>query len=135
VTRHVAAAGERTELRATLAAVDTCAGEMVCPPPNIGWSAVLLWTITVYGVLGIVSLFAAAVHWREPTATGTRLLRVLSLLDLGAAAAAPLLILLALDAPRAATAVAIIALALAALCRTAARRTAPTDLPPARALR
>lgn len=115
--------------------MEPCVGEMVCPPPTIGWSALLLWTITVYGVLGIVSIFTVSVHWREPTATGARILRLLSLLDLGAAALALLVIMLVMDAPRAATAVVAVQMFLAALCRTAARRRSPTDLPPARALR
>ena len=114
--------------------MEPCPGEMVCPPPSIGWSALLLWTITIYGVLTILSLFTAIVHWREPTPTSARILRVLSIFDLGAAAAAPLLILLALDAPRAATVAVCVHLGLAALCRAAARRTAEV-LPTARALR
>ena len=108
---------------------------MVCPPPDIGWSAMLLWTITVYGVLGILSLFTVAVHWREPTATGARILRLLSAFDLGSAAIAPLVILLLLDAPRAATAVVLFQLFLAALCRAASRRSSGTELPPARVVR
>jgi len=108
---------------------------MVCPPPTIGWSALLLWTITVYGVLGIVSIFSVAVHWREPTATGAHILRILTLLDLGSAALAPLVVFLAIGAPRAATAVVLAQVILAALCRAAARLSVPTDLPPARALR
>ena len=108
---------------------------MVCPPPTIGWSALLLWSITVYGVLGIVSIFTAAVHWREPTATGARILRALTVLDLASVALALLVILLVMDAPRATTAVIAVQLFLAALCRAAARRPSPTDLPPARALR
>ncbi len=115
--------------------MEPCSGEMVCPPPTIGWSALLLWTITVYGVLGIVSIFTVAVHWREPTTTGGRILRLLSLLDLGSAALALLVIMLVMDAPRAATAVIGVQMFLAALCRTAARRSSPTDLPSARALR
>jgi hypothetical protein len=115
--------------------MEPCAGEMVCPPPTIGWSALLLWTITVYGVLGIVSLFTVAVHWREPTAAGARILRVLSWLDLGSTALALLVVMLVLDAPQAATALIAVQLFLTALCRTAARRRSPTDLPPARALR
>jgi hypothetical protein len=115
--------------------MEPCGGEMVCPPPNIGWSALLLWTITVYGVLGIVSTFTVAVHWREPTATGGRILRRLSLLDLGSAVIAPFVILFLLDAPRAAIAVVIVQLFFAGLCRGAARRPLPTDLPPARVLR
>jgi hypothetical protein len=114
--------------------MDPCPGEMVCPPPTIGWSALLLWTITIYGVLSFLSLFTVIVHWREPTATGARILRLLSMFDLGAAAAAPLIILLALDAPRAATVAVCVHLALAALCRAAARRTVD-QLPTARALR
>ncbi len=116
-------------------AMEPCGGEMVCPPPTIGWSALLLWTITVYGVLGIVSIFTVAVHWREPTATGARILRILSLLDLASVALALLVILLVIDAPRAATAVIAVQLFLAALCRAAARRQSPTDLPRARVLR
>jgi hypothetical protein len=108
---------------------------MVCPPPNIGWSALLLWTITVYGVLGILSLFVTTVQWREPSATGSRILRLLSLLDLGAAAMAPLVILLALEAPRAASAAVLVLLGLAAMCRGASRWTARGELPRARALR
>lgn len=115
--------------------MDPCSGEMMCPPPSIGWSALLLWTITVYGVLTILSLFVTAVHWREPTATGSRILRVLSIFDLAAAGVAPLLILIALDAPRGAAVAVVGLLGLAGLCRVAARRrTAPT-LPAARALR
>ena len=115
--------------------MDPCGGEMVCPPPDIGWSALLLWTITVYGVLTIVSLFVASVHWREPTATGARILRRLSVLDLGVAGAAPLVIGLALGAPRAASVAVFAELALAALCRAASRRALASDLPRARVLR
>jgi hypothetical protein len=115
--------------------MEPCIGEMVCQPPDVGFSALLLWTITVYGVLGILSLFTMAVHWREPTATGARILRLLTLLNLGSAALAPLVVFFAIGAPRAATAVVIAQMLLAALCRTAARREVPTDLPAARALR
>lgn len=115
--------------------MEPCVGEMVCPPPTIGWSALLLWTITVYGVLGILSIFTVAVHWREPTGTGARILRILSWLDIGSAALALLVIMLVIDAPQAATAVIAVQLFLAALCRTAARRRSPADLPRARALR
>jgi hypothetical protein len=115
--------------------MDPCHGEMVCPPPNIGWSALLLWTITVYGVLTILSLFVTAVHWREPTATGSRILRLLSIFDLAAAGIAPLLILVALGAPRAAAVAVAGQLGLVALCRGAARRRSRSTLPQARALR
>lgn len=108
---------------------------MVCPPPNIGWSALLLWTITVYGVLAILSVFVTTVQWREPSATGSRILRLLSLMDLGAAAVAPLVILFVLGAPRATTAAVVMLLTLAALCRGASRWTARAELPRARALR
>ena len=114
--------------------MDPCSGEMVCPPTSIGFSALLLWTITFYGVLGILSVFATVAHLREPTATGSRILRILSLLDLGAAALAPLLVLWAMGAPRAAVVAAAGTLGLAALCRAVARRT-PIQLPSARALR
>jgi len=118
-----------------MGAMEACSGEMVCPPPNVGFSALLLWTITVYGVLGILSVFTIAVHWREPTATGAHILRILTLLDLGSAALAPLVVFFAIGAPRAATAVVLAQVILAGLCRAAARRAVPTDLPPARALR
>lgn len=115
--------------------MDTCGTEMVCPPPTIGWSALILWTITVYGVLGILSVFTVCVHWREPTRTGARILRILFAGDLAAAAAAPLLVYLVLGAPRAAVLLMATQLILAALCRAAARRDIPTELPSARALR
>lgn len=110
---------------------------MVCPPPpSIAWSALILWTITIYGVLGILSLFAAAVHWREPTATGARILRILATLDLVAAAVSPALILVALDAPRMAAVAFPAALALSVLCRAAAGRPHPSSgLPRARLVR
>ena len=108
---------------------------MVCPPPNIGWSALLLWTITVYGVLTILSVFVSVVHWREPSPTGSRILRLLSVFDLAAAGIAPLVILFALGAPRATTVAVVAQLGLAALCRTAARRTSAATLPPARVVR
>lgn len=114
--------------------MDPCSGEMVCPPPSIGFSALLLWTITFYGVLGILSVFTAVVHLREPSATGSRILRVLSLLDVGAAALAPLVVLWAIGAPRAAAVAVVGTLGLAALCRAVARRTS-IQLPSARALR
>ena len=107
---------------------------MVCPPPSIGWSALILWTITVYGVLGILSVFATCVHWREPTRTGARVLTILTLLDLATAAAAPLVLYLVMGAPRAAALVTGTWLVLAALCRSAARRPI-TELPPARVVR
>ena len=114
--------------------MDVCAGEMVCPPPDIGWSALILWTITVYGVLGILSLFATCVHWREPTRTGARILTILTLLDLAVAAAAPLVVYLVMGAPRAAVLVTAVWLGFAGLCRVAARRPI-TELPPARVIR
>jgi len=107
---------------------------MVCPPPNIGWSALILWTITVYGVLGILSVFTACVHWREPTRTGARILSILTVLDLAIAGAAPLVVYLVMDAPRAAVLVTTCWLAFAALCRVASRRPL-TELPPARVVR
>lgn len=114
--------------------MDPCSGEMVCPPPSIGFSALLLWTITFYGVLGILSVFASVAHLREPTATGSRILRLLALLDVGAAALAPLVVLWAIGAPRAAAVAVIGTLCLAALCRVVSRRS-PVQLPTARALR
>lgn len=115
--------------------MDQCRGEMVCPPPTIGFSALLLWTITVYGVLTILSLFVTAVHWRDPSATGSRILRLLSVFDLTAAAGAPLLILWGIGAPRAAIVAVIGQLILAGVCRAASRRSSPSELPSARALR
>ncbi len=114
--------------------MDPCAGEMVCPPPSIGWSALILWTITVYGVLGILSVFTACVHWREPTRTGARILAILTFLDLAIAAAAPLVVYLVMGAPRAAVLMTAIWLAFAALCRVASRRPV-SELPPARLVR
>ena len=114
--------------------MDPCGTEMVCPPPDIGWSALILWTITVYGVLGILSVFASCVHWREPTRTGARILGVLTLLDLATAAAAPLLLYLVMGAPRAAALVTATWLGFAALCRAAARRPI-AGLPMARVVR
>jgi hypothetical protein len=115
--------------------MDPCGGEMVCPAPNIGWSALLLWTITVYGVLAILSLFVSAVHVREPSPTGARILRLLSVFDLAAAGIAPLVILFGLGAPRAAAVAVVGQLGLAALCRAAARRTTAARLPRARLVR
>ncbi len=114
--------------------VDQCGTEMVCPPPNIGWSALILWTITVYGVLGILSVFTACVHWREPTRTGARILSILTVLDLAIAGAAPLVVYLVMDAPRAAVLVTTCWLGFAALCRVASRRPL-SELPPARVVR
>lgn len=106
---------------------------MVCPPPTIGWSALILWTITVYGVLGILSVFTACVHWREPTRTGARILNILTLLDL-AAAAVPVVVYLVAESPPAAPLMSATWLVLAVLCRTASRRPI-TELPPARVVR
>lgn len=100
-----------------------------------GWAAALLVTITVYGVLEILSLFTLAVHWRDPTRTGARILRVLGILDLASAALAPLLIYAVLDAPSAAAAVVILHLVLAGSCRTGATRTGTHEPATARALR
>ena len=107
---------------------------MVCPPPTIGWSALILWTITVYGVLGILSVFTACVHWREPSRTGARILSILTALDLATAAVAPLLLYLVMGAPRAAAMVTALWLGFAALCRVASRRPL-SGLPPARVVR
>ena len=107
---------------------------MACAAPSVGFSTLILWTITIYGVLGILSVFATVVHLREPSATGSRVLRVLSFIDVGAAALAPLLVLWAIGAPRAAVVAVVGTLGLAALCRTVSRRT-PVQLPGARALR
>ncbi|HLU64825.1 MAG TPA: hypothetical protein VKZ63_01030 [Kofleriaceae bacterium] len=115
--------------------MDPCVGEMMCPPPSIGWSALILWTITLYGVLGILSIFTACVQWRDPSQTGSRIARVLALLDLGGAAAAPILLMVVLGAPRAAIGVIAAQLALAALCHGAARRRAEAELPRARLVR
>jgi uncharacterized membrane protein HdeD (DUF308 family) len=114
--------------------MEQCATEMVCPPPSIGWSALILWTITVYGVLGILSVFTTCVHWREPSRTGARILGVLTLLDLVTAAAAPLVLYLVMGAPRAALLVTAVWLVFAGLCRVASRRPI-TELPPARVVR
>jgi hypothetical protein len=115
--------------------MDACGTEMVCPPPTIGWSALILWTITVYGVLGILSVFTVCVHWREPTRTGARILRALFLVDLVTAGAAPMIVFLVLGAPRTAALVMATQIALAALCRYASRREMPPDLPTARVVR
>jgi hypothetical protein len=117
-----------------VAGMDPCGTEMVCPPPTIGWSALILWTITVYGVLGILSVFTACVHWREPTRTGARILTVLTALDLATAAAGPLVVYLVMGAPRAALLVTVVWLGFAALCRIAARRPI-SELPSARLVR
>lgn len=114
--------------------MDPCATEMVCPPPTIGWSALILWTITVYGVLGILSLFTSCVHWREPSRTGARILGVLTILDLVTAALAPLVIYVVMGAPRAAAAVTVVWMALAALCEIASQRPM-CQLPRARLVR
>ena len=105
---------------------------MVCPPASIGWSALILWTITLYGVLGILSVFTACVQWRDPTGTGARIARLLALLDLAAAAAAPLLVFLVLGAPRLAGGLVLVHLALAATLRAASRRERAPTLPDAR---
>jgi hypothetical protein len=112
--------------------MDVYGGEMVCPPPSIGWSALILWAITIYGVLGILSVFAACVQWRDPSRTGARIARLLSLADLASAALAPLVVFAMLGAPRAAASLALVQLALAALCGAAARRGKAPSLPPAR---
>ncbi|HEU5057355.1 MAG TPA: hypothetical protein VFU21_12550 [Kofleriaceae bacterium] len=93
-----------------------------------------MWTITIYGVLGILSVFTACVHWREPTRTGARILGVLTLLDLATAAAGPLVVYLVMGAPRAALLVTAGWLGFAALCRVASRRPI-AELPPARLVR
>lgn len=107
----------------------------MCAPASIGWSALILWTITVYGVLAILSVFTACVHRSQPTAPGARILRILSLLDLGTAALAPLHIYGILHAPNLAILATVLMLSLAALCRQAARRPIPAEVPRARVVR
>ena len=115
--------------------MDQCGTEMVCPPPpNIGLSALILWTITVYGVLGILSVFTSCVHWRDPSRIGARILGILTMLDLATAAAAPLVVYIVMGAPRAAILVTACWLGFAALCRVASRRPV-AGLPAARVVR
>lgn len=54
-------------------------------------STVVLWMITVYGVLLIVSVFAACVHSRQRTPFGARCLRRLALGNAAASVVAPVL--------------------------------------------
>ena len=105
---------------------------MVCPPPSIAWSALILWTITLYGVLGILSIFAASVHLHSPTGAGRRIVKILSLCDLGAAALAPVVIYWILGAKVTAVVVMIALLILAGYCRLAGRRAPRSHLPDAR---
>lgn len=115
--------------------MNACASAVGCSPVAPAWAALLLLTITVYGVLEILSVFALLVHWRDPTRTGARILRALAVFDLVSAAAAPLLIYMVLDAPGTAAAVVIVHLMLAAMCRATARRTGTTELATARLVR
>ena len=115
--------------------MDPCIPASMCEAPSIGWSALILWTITVYGVLAILSVFVAVVQHVEATGTGARIARVLFFADLATAAAAPLLVFGVMHAPT----LAIIAtggqVAMAIVARAAARRRPGPGLPRARALR
>jgi uncharacterized protein (DUF697 family) len=90
-------------------------------PVSFATATLLLWTITLYGVLFIVTVFGAWAHARQRSRFGARALRVLALADAGAAAFAPVVVGVALGAPTAAAAVAGTWLALAILCHIASR--------------
>lgn len=115
--------------------MDPCIPASMCEPPSIGWSALILWTITIYGVLAILSVFVAVVQHVEATGMGARIARILFFADLATAAAAPFLILGVMHAPT----LAIIAtggqIATAITARAAARLRPGPGLPRARALR
>lgn len=112
-----------------------CVPHVPCGPPTPGWSAVILTAITLYGVLEILSVFTAIVHWQQPSRGGAHVLRILAMLDLVSAALAPVFIYWILGAPRIAAAVMAVQLGLAAACRSLSRRGAPHEPPPARAFR
>jgi hypothetical protein len=101
----------------------------------MGWSALILWTITVYGVLAILSVFVTVVQRMDPTRTGARIARTLFVADLVSAAVAPVLILGILGAPTLALIATGGQVSLAVLVRHAAQRRPGPGLPRARALR
>lgn len=109
--------------------MESCAAA-ACPPITTGWSLLILWTITVYGVVGLASVFVACVHWQSPSAIGTRILRGLGVANAVGVALAPVLIAGVFDAPRLAVCVMAGALALAITCRAVARRLPIHATPP-----
>lgn len=115
--------------------MDACVAETVCPPISSGWSALVLWTITAYGVLGILSVFGMAVHWQAPSRFGALWLRRAGVAHAAALALAPLLVVGVFGAPRLAVALMLAELALALSCRAVARRAAPAGAPVARLVR
>jgi hypothetical protein len=107
-------------------------------PVSFATATILLWTITLYGVLFIVTVFAAWAHARQRSRFGARALAALALADAAAAAASPLLIGWVLGAPVMAAAVGGGWLALAILCHATSRielREPPDPVPPARLVR
>ena len=115
--------------------MDPCIPASMCEAPSIAWSALILWTITVYGVLAILSVFVAVVQQVEATAAGARIARILLVADLGLAALGPLLVFWVMDAPTLALIATGGMTAMAVLAGAAARRRPGPGLPRARALR
>jgi hypothetical protein len=115
--------------------MDPCIPASMCQPPSIAWSALILWTITLYGVLAILSVFVAVVQHVEATGAGARIARLFFFADLASAAAAPLLIYGVLGAPTLAFIATGVQIAMAIVARAAARRLPGPELPRARALR
>jgi hypothetical protein len=88
-------------------------------PVSFATATILLWTITFYGVLFIVTVFAPPA--RQRSHFGARALRALALADAAAAALSPLLVGWLLGAPVMAAAVGGAWLALAILCHATSR--------------
>lgn len=101
--------------------MEPCAAA-ACPPITTGWSLLILWTITAYGVLTLASVFVACIQWQAPSAVGARILRGLGIANAAGLALAPVLVAGVFDAPRLAVCVMAAALALAITCRGLARR-------------